>query len=336
MTGEVERKRKLIYEIDGKEIDINEERAKDPNNYAYNLLSWALEKQDIIAIKFFTLPEIRMNIDTYQNGCTLLHVAAQTGDIKSAKLLIRCGANIDATSKDGYIALHIAAQKNHIEFARLLLTYGANVNSVNSAKSGITPLYSAVQEGNTKIVELLTERGANVNVRGDANNTPLLLATLSKNIEIAKLLIKHGAMKKIAVINNPSQSFSSSEYMNMLESVLARKASIYPEYPKNDDGTTCLHVAACDNNFALTEILINAAEEKEEYINVKNNRGKTALHIVANDAKHNKEGEEYQKILKLLLSNGANPHLRSDAGEDPLDVAIEQLCCIALWIGGNA
>lgn len=69
--------------------------------------------------------------------------AARTGDVKTAQIAIKNGANINA--KDTALqdtALHRAAVNGHINIMKLLVENGADINAVNyeNLSALITPL----------------------------------------------------------------------------------------------------------------------------------------------------------------------------------------------------
>lgn len=62
------------------------------------------------------------------NGDTLLHIAAQRGDLRAIELLLRSGADVNRLGDMGNTALHYA--KVH-DVARLLLKHGASADICN-------------------------------------------------------------------------------------------------------------------------------------------------------------------------------------------------------------
>jgi cytohesin len=82
-----------------------------------------------------------------------------------------------------------------IEMAQVLLDHGANPNAKNG--HGGTPLHVASggksQERGVSIARLLLERGADVDARKKDKTTPLHSAILWGRLEIAQVLLDHGA-----------------------------------------------------------------------------------------------------------------------------------------------
>ena len=82
------------------------------------------------------------------------------------------------------------ARKNNIENVRLLLNVGADVNAFDGQA-----LRQAVDRQNVNLVTTLLAGGANANVRSSRPiSRPLLLTVASRkgNVEIVRLLLKHG------------------------------------------------------------------------------------------------------------------------------------------------
>ena len=72
---------------------------------------------------------------------TLLHEAARSGDIETAKYLIEKGANVNAIDVDGGTPLHYAACNAHLEVVKLLIDNGADINAQDFENK--SPLYFA-------------------------------------------------------------------------------------------------------------------------------------------------------------------------------------------------
>ena len=97
-----------------------------------------------------------------RGGFTPLLFAARHGDIDSARLLLRAGAEVNDTAPTGASALVVAAHSGHGAFAATLLDEGADPNA---AGAGYTALHSAILRGDRTLVEQLLNHGANPNAR---------------------------------------------------------------------------------------------------------------------------------------------------------------------------
>lgn len=77
---------------------------------------------------------------------TPLHVAAQHGQRAAAELLLRLGADVNATIVQGASPLHFAAKSGHGDVVRTLLRHGAS-RELRSGATKITALHYAASLG---------------------------------------------------------------------------------------------------------------------------------------------------------------------------------------------
>lgn len=82
-------------------------------------------------------------------GFTALYFAAQQGDIESAKILIKAGANINEPHPEHGSPLVVAMASGHEDLAKFLLENGADPNIKDAW--GISPLHYALHEGFLKL-----------------------------------------------------------------------------------------------------------------------------------------------------------------------------------------
>jgi ankyrin repeat protein len=127
---------------------------------------------------------------------TLLHWSVGHDSTYLTKLLIANRFDVNAVYKSR-TPLHIASLSSSKEVVSLLITGGANVNAKGIL--GCTALYVAAF-GRKEIVELLLANGADVNARCDVadvegGGSPLSRAFSSGRVDIAVLLMRHGAVR---------------------------------------------------------------------------------------------------------------------------------------------
>ena len=100
------------------------------------------------------------------NGDTLLHKAADNGNVEMLKHLVKLGIPVNkGTSGDNEPAIHYAIGPKGYEAAETLIELGADVNALDSFRGeehswDNTPLDLAYVSGNKKLVELLLSHGA--------------------------------------------------------------------------------------------------------------------------------------------------------------------------------
>lgn len=80
------------------------------------------------------------------------------GDVEQVREAIRSGADVNASSTNGYNALYAAVENDYPEIVRLLLEAGARIDL--KLNSGESPLEYAIGLDRREIVRLLRSRGA--------------------------------------------------------------------------------------------------------------------------------------------------------------------------------
>lgn len=123
-------------------------------------------------------------LDRY--GRTPLHHAALVDDVDAVSALLAGGVDPDIADRGGDTALHFAAQEGAAGAAARLLDAGARVDPVNSY--GNTPLFTAVghSRGSGELIRLLRDRGADPWRQNLYGQTPVGLARLIANYQVAR------------------------------------------------------------------------------------------------------------------------------------------------------
>jgi len=155
---------------------------------------------------------------------TPLMLAARENDLESARLLVKAGADVNAQAGDGKDALSLAFFDGSYDVADYLLDSGAKVNQADAQR--FTPLFWAVDRRNMEtapnfpwmetrdplpLIKKLLDAGADPNAL--INSTPrarmregsprlvyataLMRAALAGDVELARLLLSHGANPRI-------------------------------------------------------------------------------------------------------------------------------------------
>ncbi|CAG8970752.1 hypothetical protein HYALB_00001537 [Hymenoscyphus albidus] len=119
---------------------------------------------------------------TKKRGQTALIVACSCGFDKVATILIKNGANIEAADSHGHTALGGACGYGFDEIATILIKNSAN-----------TSLMKAANEGHNKALKVLLEHGADVDTRDGGGNTALHDASHGDHFEALRFLLEHGA-----------------------------------------------------------------------------------------------------------------------------------------------
>jgi ankyrin repeat protein len=156
--------------------------------------------------------------------------------------------------------LHKAVKAGDIELVEFFTTTNNRDLNVKD-KLGFTPLHVAILNGQTEIAKLLIEEGANINVQNDHGSTLLHSAIFKCQDEIAKLLIEKGTDINLKDVEN---------------------------------GATPLHVAIYRGKKEIVKLLIKEGAN----IDLRNNNEKTPLEFA------NFLGDT--EIAKLLIANRAD------------------------------
>lgn len=98
------------------------------------------------------------------------------------------GVDIDQANAYNETALMYLVIQGQTDRAVKLIQHGASVNRL-----GWTPLHYAASKAQLAAAEMLIDKGAIVNAPGPDGTTPLMMAALSGNEEIVRLLVSKGA-----------------------------------------------------------------------------------------------------------------------------------------------
>jgi N-acyl-D-amino-acid deacylase len=128
---------------------------------------------------------------------SVLLLAAMGGDLRTVRLLVERGVDVNAKTEIGDTALIEAAWNGHPDVVRYLISAGADVNAAITGMffKGFTALTLAAAMDQSEIVETLIAAGPNVNPRDGAGYTPLVWASMSDrgDARTVRALIAAGA-----------------------------------------------------------------------------------------------------------------------------------------------
>ena len=152
--------------------------------------------------------------------------------------------------------LHVAARNDHAATVMKLLLAGTDPNVRDAQRN--TALHVAIREESGKAVEaLLKSPGTDVNAINQAGETPLMLAAIKGNLDIARELVKRGAL-----VNEPGWSAlhyaAAGPNEHLVRWLVGQGADIDARSP---NGTTPLMMAAGYGGLSGAEILIAAGAD---------------------------------------------------------------------------
>jgi len=223
-----------------------------------------------------------------------------------ARELIRAGASIDKSDRNGGTALYSAAEWRRTDVVALLLEHGAAVEPPGGGPA-VSALHRAVMgtDGDPAgTVRLLLEAGADPNrrfdhlTRGAHGQTPLLEAVTRDEVEIARLLVRAGADVNASTAEGRTP-IVVAQSPEMIEVLLAAGAAVGGQ---DTDGETALHHAASATNQA-SGVYFSTSLRPED---VERRRPAFA---------------KQTESLRQLLAAGADVSLRNRDGATPLHAA---------------
>jgi ankyrin repeat protein len=180
------------------------------NDYGASPMSLAAEVADTDVLEL--LLAAGADVDSPNpEGQTALMAVARTGNLAAAELLIDHGASIDARENwGGQTALMWASARRHPPMMELLLSHGAAIDARSTTRDyqrhvqaegrpknldtgGFTPLLYAARENCLACVDVLLANGADINLPDPDGVSPLHVAIMNANWDLAKRLIEAGA-----------------------------------------------------------------------------------------------------------------------------------------------
>ena len=119
-------------------------------------------------------------------GRSPLHYAALEDDAEAIARLLAMGTSPDVPDRQGFTPLHLAVQEFAPAAAVALIAAGATVDAANVF--GNTPLWVAVfnSTGRGALIDLLRSHGADPLHTNASGQTPLGLARLISNYDVAQ------------------------------------------------------------------------------------------------------------------------------------------------------
>jgi quinoprotein dehydrogenase-associated probable ABC transporter substrate-binding protein len=211
-------------------------------------------------------------------------------DVARAAYLLGKGADVNGLSNLGETALTTASRAGCIEMVRLLVRHGARVNQPDG--EGSTPLMSAVQRNQATAVSFLLAHGAAIGKGAPRGFTPLSLAIEEQQFDAAYALIEAGA----------DVNFVASTHR------LTPLMVVASELPPEAD--SMVRILQRHGPMEVARALL-AHKARLDSVDAE---GVTALMIAA--------AHDNSQMIALLIQAGADPRLKSAAGETAREIAV--------------
>jgi ankyrin repeat protein len=205
-----------------------------------------------------------------------LHEACRTGDIRAAKRLSRWplgGVRMKKRNSAGLTPLMVAVGTGHAEIALLLLRRGADMNATDP--TGMTALHLASSKAqNGEVARALVESGADLSAEWKGCARPARLAAESGNLAALEAMAKKSPqVLGLADSDGVTPVLAAAEHGNADSFRLCAEAA--PQSLKNaraEDGATAVYLAAKNG---MEESLALAARLAPESFAVSTREGST-------------------------------------------------------------
>ena len=292
------------------------------NNYGASPMSLAAEvaNPEILKVRL----EAGADPDSANpEGMTALLAVARTGNVEAAQALLKAGAKVDAKEKwGGQTPLMWASARRHPEMMELLISKGADVNARSIDRNyqrhiqaegrpksldsgGLTPLLYAARENCRACVDVLLKHKVDLNLPDPDGVSPLLVAIMNANWDLAKQLIDAGADVNQWDIYGETPLFLSINSRTRLD---GGRASIDPINKTN--GTAIVKMLLDKGADPNAQLFFQPANLS----GTTNTRGTTPLIRAANNAD--------MEMVKLLLEKGADATLYMADRQTPIHAVL--------------
>jgi cytohesin len=234
---------------------------------------------------------------------TPLHRAAAGGHLKSVKLLLEAGAELESADEAGFTPLLSAIETDRLETVEYLLAHGASRKARTDLGKG--PLRVAATTNALRTARFLLGRKEPVEGDTPGLNTPLIEAAASGHPEMIALLLEHGA--------SPEARDKVQRATPLIWTVLSRPATSAQLQLGAPPKSSYTNVRTKDPLFLETARML-AAHKAD--LDATDRLGNTALHHAAY------YGD--REAVEFLLSLGASMDPRNARQLTPYEAAMQR------------
>ncbi len=296
----------------GAELDAKDQVGQTP-------LCYALQENAKTAELFIDAGADVNTQDRYRTP--LITLAARMPDKNLLEKMVEKGADVTVSDINGETLLHFAAESGSVALCARLLEAGVDVNAIS--RQGYTPVMRAIRNDEMPAVEFLVTHGADLTLGGDMLDEkrwkddihpPLILAIKNRNLEMCKLLVRHGA---------PFLDEELYPYKTLCSAVQSGSVALCeyilnfnPDLEVRDTfGRTPLMLAAETLNLDMCVLLLSRGVD----VNAAGKDGRNALRWVQH-AGFPEKMRTMVRIYQLLLEAGADLNAKDSSGESYADL----------------
>ncbi|CAG9862077.1 unnamed protein product [Phyllotreta striolata] len=199
----------LKEEIDARGIDCEAARNEEETLMLRDAKDWLATKSPLV------------NSSQSKNGVTALHVACAKGYTEVIKILLQCGADIDAQDNEGWTALHAAAHWGHKEVCQILAENLADMETKNFVgqtaldlcDSDMSPYMDELRKKQNKedvFNRRMAKKRVDVNDRNLESETPNKVKKVDVKVENESKVIEDTDMDVSSECESDSETTESS------------------------------------------------------------------------------------------------------------------------------
>jgi len=273
-------------------------------------LTWAVRHGQLAAAKLLIKWGACINQTTRDGGAPLC-VASYRGRTDCVEMLLEINADVNFQNEEGVTALFIASQQGYPDIVRMLLAKGASTATAKVG-DGCTPLCIACFKGNSQCTELLLANGAYVNQGRKLDHvTPLYMAAQQGHVNCIDVLLKHGVNVDQHAKDGRTPLYIACRQarVEVIKQLVASGASLHKV---TDEGVSPLYIACSMDNRECVRVLL----EKGAPANRCRCNGSSPLYSAAEKG--------YTEVVKMLLQNGAKVDLMRYDGVTPIKSACKR------------
>ncbi len=231
------------------------------------------------------------------------------GNSDALILLLERGADPNALSEGGMTALMFAAESGDLVLVKMLVLNGAYLDLSDAEET--TPLLIAVLNNQFEVALFLLEKGADPNHRDTYQGSALLYAAAINDYKIADLLLYYGASDSIMDKDGNLALMTAVYFGNLETSDVLLQNGLDPDGADKLQNTP-LMIAAQQGNLPISQLLL----EKGAALERVNKQNYTPLvHAVL---------FRQDSIAQLLIDSGANVNHILKPGKNLYDLARQQ------------